>query len=127
MSLKHFIGVMFVFHLLVANLCFVQLAQAVAPEGELPISLENATDCPWVTMSTAQNQGESPCASGHCYTEPTVEITDTAHVVQEVFAPAFPVEPEPFELVIPENEALPIETTESPPGITGVTTVVLKQ
>lgn len=119
----------FALHLLLANLCFPQLALAMTPDVGTPMSKENAQECPWVRMhpDLPLPGGKSPCASGHCITEPAQQTPCFAHPAQETMAATLPVSAPAFEILYDSPETLRPQTADRPPGIRGVTFVVMRE
>ena len=130
MAWKPLIAVAFLCNVVLGNVCMLQLAHAMAPEGARDprlMSRVDAKDCPFLRAAAASPQKQNGCADGHCLTVPPHDVTVVpalAAVASAAVLPACPPEiafPDPFASL--SLRPLP----ESPPPLHAVRTVVLRR
>lgn len=124
-----FITLAFAFVALCGNVCLLGTAEAKSPEIQGPrMSLNVPEKCPWINKSVGpiDVQQESPCATGHCFSEPEPETVDLAHALRIASASTI-VPPSPVELIIDSTaNNSPLLIAASPPPLYEQSTVVLR-
>lgn len=128
------IGFVFALYLLLGNVCLVGSVYAASPQPgtdallsrEIPMSF-NVVKCTWVMTDEGwMPTPGSPCESGKCLKKDLPETPCVFGLHMEVTAAELP--PSPLtEFSMPWTDIVPPLTTESPPDLFALATVVMRQ
>lgn len=134
MRIRTFVGIVFILHLLVTNICFVNSTYAAPPRDsdqtffshEVPMSF-NVVTCTWVKTDDGwKSTPDSPCANGHCLKKEQPE----ARCLFTMIHPDSPVQAPSFvsttERTSDSPPSLRTAAYESPPPYPGLVTTVMR-
>ena len=131
-TFRAFVGIAFVLHLFVGNVCVMGTAHAASPSTatvaskEIPLSF-NVIRCTWVKTDDGWvPTPDSPCASGHCIKQDAPETRClTAHVV-ETPAATLSIGSPLADIAFRESSTNDARIPDIPPPYPGITSTVLR-
>ena len=130
MTWKNVVTAAYLCNLLLGNVCLLQVANAAEQDGPVVrMSMNDPAKCPWIDANAGREDlpaRESPCATGHCFSQPEPHDSNLTLALQEIPSQGI-IPPSPVEtVIINRTEAPPSARAHGPPLPVDIGTIVLR-